>query len=310
MNKDSSSTSLSAFEAKRRGRAAGRAFISGALCIAAAFSATPSSGDEPPLDQKRACLSVHREAQVSRREGRLVAAREALLQCAREVCPNVIRTDCVDWLSDVDRVMPSIILSARSKKGDEADVHVTMDGRPLATRLTGKSIAVDPGEHTLRFELAPHDPVEEKIIVRQAEKDRVVQVFLGKVEEPKPIAPPPPPPEEVETHRPVPWTVFALGGVAVAGTAMFIGFGTSGVSSRKSLLGSCAPFCDQSAVQSVRTRFIVADVSLGVGVAAAAASVVTFALRPTLTKPKSPSAPSLGVTPTSSGAALSVRGAF
>src|SRR5262249_45056574 len=153
MNKDSSSTNPSAFE-RTPGGAIRRIGVWALLAWSVLALRAPSvAADEPPPDVKRACLAVHKEAQVHKREGRLLAAREALLQCKKEACPSVIRTDCGDWLAEVERLTPSIILSARTKGGDESDVRVLMDGKLIATRLDGKSIPVDPGEHNFRFEL-------------------------------------------------------------------------------------------------------------------------------------------------------------
>ena len=174
------------------------------------LAAAPARAVEAPpplLDEKGVCLAKHRESQIARQAGRLIAAHESLLVCSRETCPTEIRTDCGGWLQDVAQLTPSIILSARTTQGDESAVHVTMDGQLFTGRLDGKAVDVDPGEHVFRFELAPHDPVEQKVIVRESEKGRIISVQLGKKDapalpvEPARVTAPMPPTVEESTGR-------------------------------------------------------------------------------------------------------------
>ena len=59
---------------------------------------------------------------MARRSGKLLAARAALLACSREICPDAVRGDCVDWLEDVNRSVPSVVVTARDCGVDVVDV--------------------------------------------------------------------------------------------------------------------------------------------------------------------------------------------
>jgi hypothetical protein len=59
-----------------------------------------------------------------------------------------------------------------------------MDGKPLLERLEGTAVLVDPGEHRFVFDAEGLQPVEKTVVVRVAEKDRLVTVVLA----PRPAA--------------------------------------------------------------------------------------------------------------------------
>ncbi len=248
------------------------------------------------------------QAQVARKENKLIAARAALLQCSRLACPAVVRSDCGDWLTDVTRRMPTVVLAAHSKNGDEASVRVSMDDRPFVDRLDGTALEVDPGAHTFVFSLGSREPVVQKVIIREGEKDRTISVQFDPVVTTQSIAAPPPPDAPVDQYRPVPWEVFALAGVSVVGVGVFAGFGLAGTSSRNALQTSCAPFCSPSEANSVQTKFLIADISLGGAIAAAGTSLVILVARPTIKRKRSTAsgAPSLFITPYASGARAGV----
>ena len=119
--------------------------------VAAGLFARDVRADD--LSAKKACVDVHERAQELRQAGHLVAARDQLTTCSETPCPALIRTDCAQWLLEVDGIMPTIVLGARDAAGaDLADVKVTCDGREIATRLDGRVVPIDPGEHVLHFE--------------------------------------------------------------------------------------------------------------------------------------------------------------
>ena len=63
--------------------------------------ATPPGPADPAENAKAECVANHEEAQVARRERRLLATRAALRTCSGAACPSAIRADCVDWLDQV-----------------------------------------------------------------------------------------------------------------------------------------------------------------------------------------------------------------
>jgi hypothetical protein len=106
------------------------------LALALTLAAWAARASEE--DDKRVCLSTYVEAQSTRQEGKLGASQRALEKCGAQVCPGVIRNDCVRWLREVTDAMPTVVLSATGSDGrDVADVRVSIDGQPLASHLDG-----------------------------------------------------------------------------------------------------------------------------------------------------------------------------
>ncbi|WP_437307318.1 hypothetical protein [Sorangium sp. So ce388] len=267
-------------------------------------------------DEKAVCLAMHEEAQVARQEGRFRAARGALLACARSSCPSLLRADCASWLDALVREIPSVVISAESGRGDEADVRVLIDGQVVAEALDGKEIEVDPGKHVFRFELPPHAPIERTLLIRERERGRPVSVFFG---ERQAAAPPVSARSTSETApegaRPVPLAVYVLGGSALAAAGLFAGVGAAGMAERGSLQASCAPFCGEAQVQSVRTRFLIADLALAAGAGAAVSAGLLFWLRPAVPsvprrEADRPAAAPVAVVPVARGALVQLRGAL
>ena len=73
--------------------------------------------------------------------------------------------------------MPTVVLAARLPNGaDEVDVRVLVDGKPLAQRLDGRAVELEPGDHLLSFQpgVAGAAPVEMRVVVREGEKGRLI----------------------------------------------------------------------------------------------------------------------------------------
>jgi hypothetical protein len=71
----------------------------------------------------------------------------------------------------------------------------------------------------------------------------------------------------------VPAGAWVLGGVGLAAMGVFAYFGATGLSDSNTLHTTCSPGCTDAQVQPVRTKLIVADVGLGVGVLSFAAAI-------------------------------------
>jgi hypothetical protein len=231
--------------------------------------------DEPSPPSVPQCLSASEHGQLDRDDGRYVRAREALLTCSSSACPPVVQRDCVKWLAEIDATMPTLVFVVRNAAGsDLREVVVRVDGQVLLSRLDGKPVAVDPGEHELTFE-AGGRRVQTRALVNVGERNRIVKVSLD-AEPGSGVVPPP------SSAPAVPIGPVVLGGVAL------LAFGTSAVlwlsasSDLRSLESApCAASrtCAESDVQSVRTRLVVGDVVAGVGLAALGAAAILFLTR-------------------------------
>jgi hypothetical protein len=227
-------------------------------------------------DATDACLQASDEGQNLRDQGKLNAARARFLTCSGDACPQIVRADCAGWLADVDRRLPSVVLSAEDPAGhDTAEVKVTMDGAPLADRLEARAVPVDPGEHRFHFDRAGSPAVEETVILREGEQRRAVVVRFHAIGE----APPGLHARGTAPSRGVVGAAVALGGVTLVGGGLFAYFASTAESDANHLRGTCAG-CPPGAVSAVRTREIVANVSLGVGIAAVVTGVGVLVFGP------------------------------
>jgi hypothetical protein len=244
--------------------------LAASLILAVCIVPSPARAD----DAMRACISASEEGQRLRDDRKMLEARAALLRCTDARCPGMIRKDCTGWLAEVNERLPLVVLAAHNRAGqDLAQVRVSMDGTLLAERLDGRALEVDPGTHTFRFEMGGAEAVEQTAIIGEGERHRVIRVEMGTAVVPPPPPPPPrepPPPDQPHPGRHVPVGVYVAGGIGVAALASFAAFGISGQSERSDLQSTCAPTgtCTDDAVSRARTKLIVADVSLGVGVVA------------------------------------------
>ena len=247
------------------------------------------------------CISASEDGQLLKVKGQLKAAREKLAQCSDKACPGAIRKDCEAALEELDKATPTIVFAAKDAKGrDLTAVTVSVDGDKLLEELDGKAIAIDPGKHDVRFEAEGLPPHQEKLVVREGEKARVVLVTIA--EKPKPR------PKQAEVkpggHGPstATWVVGGIGAAALAGAGV-IGF--VALQKRSSLYDRCgkAGTCSKDDVDSVYRLYDISYVTAGIGGALLATGAVLYFTS------SEPAAPGRGVSlaPTWGGAVVSGR---
>ena len=137
--------------------------------------ALPARAEEP-ADTKTMCLDAHRDAQVSRRAGRLLQAREQLVACAQQACPKIVSEKCSAWHRELEPMIPSIVVTVTDEQGDVVDVTLSIDGEIVADMLDGKPHELDPGPHALKLERPGQPAIEKKILLAQGDKQRRVEV--------------------------------------------------------------------------------------------------------------------------------------
>ena len=281
--------------------------------LLATVTVSPTSWSQAMNDTTKACVDAYGSAQEFRKNNDLLKARQALWTCAGAACPAIVQGDCTAWLSQVVDAIPSVVLEAKVDDDNVFDVSVSMDGAPIVTQLDGKPVEINPGLHSFVFERRGAAPLEKKVIIAAHAKSQVILAVWSSppvvrtaasaaVQHPsgEPASP---------ATRPVPPAAFVLGGVAVAAFGTFVGLGLSADITKHDLDTSCSPRCSSGNVSSLETRFIAADVALGVGAIAAASAVTVFFLRPERPAPL-PVVTAVGVAPTNGGAALQWSGSF
>jgi hypothetical protein len=278
-----------------------------AILLQSALAATVPS----ERAQIQACIRASTKGQDLRDQGKLLEARTEFRACAIEACPKAIRTDCARWALDVEKEVPSVVLVVREGGADVSGVAVSLDSAQVP--LDGRPLEVNPGRHRVtakKGNLLRELPV----IVSTGEKDRLIVVAWSSkstelpattapnptpADSTAPVASPPPPvsrapevelpssgtpassaeqaPEPVDRRSLVGPAILAVTGLV--GLTVFACVGAWGQSDLNTLSASAcgqSRNCPPGATNGVRTKYVVADVGLGVGIAALAGAAVWY----------------------------------
>ena len=221
-------------------------------------------------DEKADCVAASENAQKLKDDRKFIKAREQMLVCARDVCPAAVKKDCADQVADLDKRTPTVVFHVKDKGGqDLVAVKISGDGNPVAEQLDGRAITFDPGVHTFRFEAAGNEPLEQKIVLAEGERDRNITVSFGKTggDQVVPTA-----------KKGAPIGAFIVAGIGLVGMgvgAAFwgIGLGDKGTAEQPPPTG-CKPNCPQSTIDDIHTKLVIGDVAFFAGTAILAAGLI------------------------------------
>lgn len=246
-------------------------------------------------DAVRACIAASTDAQTLRGQGKLLAAREQVVACARDGCPPIVRSHCARWLAEIEAQIPSVVVRAENADGTDAvDARVTIDGR--AGKLDGQPVRLDPGPHTIVVENDRGARKEQPVLLVAGEAARKIALRFP-VEKGAG-------PETAAQHR-IPTGAWILGGVGVAALAGAAYFGITAKSELDSLNGRCSPHCTDAQTRPGRTDALVFDVLLGAGAVAVSGALLWMLAFPTST-PEAATAPRFELRPVAGGAVTSL----
>jgi hypothetical protein len=181
-----------------------------------------------------------------------------------------VKRDCAKWYEQLAQSIPTIVVEARdAERHDVPGARLTIDGALVRERLDGLPVEVDPGEHTLTIDAPGFTTYSEHVLVAESERGRVVTLRLA-----RPVMP-------AAHHRMpgwIPWTIGLFGVAALGGFAAAEIVGQNDYASLRALCGD-ARTCSPSQVGPTRTDFILAAVTLGVGVVALGTAAILFVVR-------------------------------
>lgn len=287
-------------------------FALGAVLLLASSTAEAAGPD------RKACIAAADDGQKLRDDGKLTAARDKFIMCASKSCPGAVAKECSQWLQDTERDMPSVTFRARDERGKEIlDVRVFIDDQVVSESIDARALPVDPGEHKFRFDRSDGKSVEDKIVLRPAEKNRLIELSF---EPPKQAGAAPVtdggakatltvPPEEPGRGFRIPVLGWVGAGVAVVGVGMTAFFAISANDDEDRLRSTCAPSCPESERDAIDSKVLLANVGLGVAVVGVGVAVVSTVLansgKPAKTGKVAPT-----VAPTHGGASFGLGGTF
>jgi hypothetical protein len=259
------------------------------------------------------CVAAADEGQKLRDEGKLAAAKEKFIACAAKSCPGAVATECTTWLEEVERDIPTVSFRAKDEAGKEIlDVRVFVDGAAFAETIVPKASPMDPGAHKIRFERADGKTVEESVIVRTGEKNRIVELSFRPAKDAIPGGSTNEPPRSAQGGRGfvVPWVAWVGLGVGVLGGVGTAVFAVMANSDEDHLRQTCAPNCPESERGAIETKVALANVSLFVGIAGLGTAIVSTIVANVMGKPDAPPKTGLVVAPTQGGAQVGLVGRF
>lgn len=228
-----------------------------------------SQGSACAEDLRSACATAAEQAQQLRSEHKLLEARSELLVCAQSLCPTVVRSDCVHWISELDKALPTVVIKATGPANEDLiDVAVWVDKVRVLDKLDGLARAVNPGIHVFRFEANGLPPVEQQVLVREGENRRmlVVQFDSGRTITAATGAP---------RISVLPLAFAGAGALALGGFAYF---GVTGRAEASDLASGCGATktCTEEQVDPVRRKLLIADVALGISLASLGVATYLF----------------------------------
>jgi len=235
-----------------------------AMGVAAAASVAHAS------ERGEVCATSAEQGERLRDEHKLLAARKAFLSCSQSDCPDFVKRDCAKWYEQLAQSIPTIVVEARdAERHDVPGARLTIDGVIVREHLDGLPIEVDPGEHTLTIDAPGFTTYSEHVLVAESERGRVVPLRIA-----RPVA------HETRHRMPgwIPWTVGLFGVAALGGFAAAEIVGQNDYSSLRAQCGD-AHTCTPGQVSATRTDFILAAVSLGVGILAVGTATILFIVR-------------------------------
>lgn len=243
------------------------------------------AGAQTAAPDKKVCIAAAERGQELRDAKKMRDARAQFLLCSKKECPAAVAGECARWAAEAEAALASIKIEAVDGSGKKiTDVKVTIDGAPFSDEIPAQPVFVDPGSHQIRFEWrAGVEPVNRIVSLAMGERDQVVQAAFKDAHaaaEPA-AAVTKDPPRDAVSSSPSPSkdggggslvAPLVLGGVGVAAIGTAATFWLLGNSDLDAARERCAAGCVDSEADAAKTKHLVGDIALGVGIVAIAAA--------------------------------------
>jgi hypothetical protein len=124
-------------------------------------------------EDKNACIDADTQGQELRLKGHWCDAEILFQTCLRLQCPAAVAQDCIARYDDVRSSMPTLLVAAQQPDGtDTVDARLVIDGQVVSSSLSATAFEVDPGEHLVTIQHDGWIAPEQRVVVREREKDR------------------------------------------------------------------------------------------------------------------------------------------
>jgi hypothetical protein len=305
----------------------------GVALFSAALWATPAAAQEA-APSKASCAEAYESAQENRVSGALQQTRARLAFCAQTECPSFVQKDCARWLEEVDKELPSVVVSVVGLESDSSatsssqPVSLKIDGHEVPDPLSGNAISLDPGKHELVLERPGAEPITRTILAQQGVQNRSVEFSLTNGSRGSDSSSSVDLDSASSGASPMRTAAYVAWGVGAVGLGAFAVLGTLARTDKDRFEEECASrtaypdrvrpgVCLETTLDDRKSSYereeVMADVWLLTGIIGAATGTVLFILSKDSGAPaKSEDSASLhlDVSPTLGGAWAGVRGAF
>lgn len=234
-------------------------------------STAHADGPSDKID-KRVCIAAAERGQELREAKQMRDARAQFALCSRTECPESVRKECTRWNAEAEAALASVKLEAVDAAGKGVPaVKVTIDGAPVGDEVPNDPVILDPGSHEVRFEKAGDSPVVKTLTLAMGDRGVVVRAVFAATVAPKPavVTPVAPGPAKDGGSLVLP---IALGGLGVAAIGSATVFWLLGNSDLDDVKARCKSGCPSSESDGARTKHLVGDIALGVGIVALGAA--------------------------------------
>ena len=232
------------------------------------------------------CADAYEQAQAEKLALHYKKARELSQVCSQLECNiEAITQECVKLYEQLGSEIPTLVFAAKTWDGKPLfDVKVSVNGELVTQTLDGSAHELDPGTYEFVFEVSGQEPIRATHVARVGDNNRLIEVVFG---EAPPAAPAPPPAVQnvavaptplAEPAPTIPLASYILGGTGVAALGVFAYLRFSGIREYNRLNAECSPNCSEREVDSLRSRFKLSYVPLGIGVAALAGAGAVYVL--------------------------------
>jgi len=266
-----------AFRACERELDARLAFI-GAL---ASLLALPAPAQAQARDTA-ACLDANERSITLENDGKQLAARENLRECAALECPTEIREECERRLTEINQVIPSVLFEFGDEQGKPiSPVQIRLDGELQPAQAATALIEANPGQHVFVFEAPGYAPIRSELVLSARQLRRPERITFSAA---TPAATESAPSNQQGLHGQR-LTALILGGTSVVAAGFGTAFGLMAIHKDGEVDKACdAQRCENPAdTQKSRTAVTQGNLStafFAVSAAAAAGGLVLWFTSP------------------------------
>lgn len=151
--------------------------LSSFVLLLATVASRPALAAPPTMTE---CLAANESAIRLRSGHKLRASRDQSLVCAEPTCPGEVRDACGGRVKELTAAIPTVVFDLKDATGNDVTAaSVSMDGQPVAPRLEGTAVAVDPGDHVFSFSVAGQVKLEKRLVIFEGEKNRRERLAMG-----------------------------------------------------------------------------------------------------------------------------------